>query len=110
MSRRYIAADSIVLNRPFCVYVEPGDIDEDGNIEWFAKIAGFELDNMVVGASPQKALVEAIDLLNALTGQCTAMKPEHNFIIRKELQNGMGWECARCGVAAHDNQLEEVNE
>lgn len=108
MTRRLIQDDLIVLDRPFAIFVEPGDVDEDGNIEWYAKIVGHELDNITSGPSPQRAIDDALDLLNGLTGKCTTVKPEHNWIIRRELDEGLGWECARCGEVAFDSQLEEV--
>lgn len=61
----------VVLNRPFAIFVEPGDVIDD-ELQWFAKIVGFGLDNIVYSDSPTKALTEANDLLRLLSGKCPA--------------------------------------
>lgn len=96
----------VALDRPFAIFVEPGDTNED----WFAKIVGFELDQIVYAPTAQLALVEAIDLLNALTGKCSAAFPGHDFAIQTTLDEHPAWECSRCGEVAAEDALEIVDE
>lgn len=89
--------DTVKLNRPFAVFIEPGDVCDDGRVQWNAKVVGHELDNMTWGASPILALEESIALLCTLSGTCTPEKPAHNWIIETKLDDSPAWECARCG-------------
>lgn len=68
----------VTLNRPFAIFVEPGDVIDD-QLVWFAKIVGFGLDNIVYSDSPTKALTEAVDLLRLLSGKCPAFA-EHVWV------------------------------
>ena len=55
------------VKHPFVVIVEPGDVDDNGNLQWFAKIVGHQLDNMTWGEGPIEALEAALHLMEDLT-------------------------------------------
>lgn len=54
------------ITHPFVVIIEPGDIIDD-KFQWFAKIIGEGLDNMVYGAGPIEALEAALHMMEDLT-------------------------------------------
>lgn len=97
---RRLNPDTLVrLNRPFAVFVEPGDVGEDGAVEWFAKIVGYELDNMTLGEDPIDAVDSVIDVLRLLAGVCP--NGVHNWII----DHGDRWECGKCGELARKEAI-----
>lgn len=89
----------IALNRPFAVFVEPGDVIDD-ELQWFAKVVGFELDNIVYANTPTKALTEVVDLLRLLSGRCTA-NIGHAWEHRDETYNY----CRYCDTLTHKDEF-----
>lgn len=107
MPRQLKDDSAVTLDRPFALFVEPGDVDDDGQLQWYAKIVGFELDNIVYGESPYEAIQEALELLRLMSGVCTPDYKEHNFIVETEINSIPAWECARCGYAAAKEEFNE---
>lgn len=107
MPRQLKDGSTVALDRPFALFVEPGDVDDEGKLQWYAKIVGFELDNIVYGGSPTEAITEAVELLNSLAGVCSTEYKEHNFIVDTEINGHPAWECARCGYAAAKEEFDE---
>ena len=58
--------DHIVIQHPYAVFVEPGDV-VDGQLQWLAKIIGHEFDNITWANGPVEALEEAMALIKELT-------------------------------------------
>lgn len=93
------------LDRPFAIFFEPGDVDDEGNVTWFAKIIGHSLDQMTMGDSALEAVDSALDVLRLLTGTCpNSGDGTHNWIV----DHGDRWECGRCTEIARKETIVDV--
>jgi ribosomal protein S27AE len=102
MTRHLNPSRLIKLERPFTIFIEPGDVDDDGNVEWFAKLVGPTLDQMTFADSAIGAVDSALDVLRLLTGTCPSdIDGVHNWIV----DHGDRWECGRCGEIARKESI-----
>lgn len=86
----------VKLDRPFSIFVEPGDVDKTGKLTWMAKTVGYELDQFAFSDSPLGALKEATNVIRMLAGICTGGQ-EHAFDHEVTDNRGIfAWRCSKC--------------
>lgn len=110
MTRQLKSEHLLMLDRPFCIWVEP---DTDG--AWIATIAGHGLDNITFDYHPADAVAMAADLLRMLTGRCRPHDDtSHDWSIDikdTEIDTPFpAWKCSRCGEVALKSDIEEVED
>ncbi len=94
MTKRLNPESLVSLDRPFSIFVEPGDYDDEGKRMWLAKIVGYELDQIAYSHSPLGALKEASEVIRLVAGLC--LNGEHSF--DHEVTDGdvFAYRCSAC--------------
>lgn len=96
--RKLKTENLVYIDRPFVVYVEPGDV-VDSQLRWYAKLVGYNLDQMTWGDSPLEALNNAVEVVQLLTGKCLGGS-DHIWDESSALDDEPAWRCSRCNEVA----------